>query len=242
MHPSFSHFPSLALALLSAACGTKGPGDPAPEAAVDPLRCTLVFLKTGPAKGLGADEQRAAFQGHFDNMGRLARERQLLVAGPFGKVRHDPALRGIFVLDTHDRTAAKALAETDPAFRAGIFVLDYHDLETHAPLRAMLARELEREAQAQAAGTVTKPGDHARTYALLFADDASTALPLLAAHPAVLLSGRMDGQRAFAIVDAQDAAAGRIALADIAERLGTHVFDDWFATDLVAELPRLAGG
>lgn len=232
--------PALALALVfalaCAGCGTS-PQDAA--AATEPLHCTLVFLKTGPAKGLPAEEQRAAFQGHFDNMGRLAREKRLLLAGPFGQERHDPTLRDIFVLDTADRAEANAVAATDPAARAGIFTLECHDLVTHAPLRAMLDRELQREARLEAEGKEVKPGDYARTYALLFADDAEVALPLLERHPAVLLSGRLDGTRACAIVDAENAAAARTALGDVLDRLRGPAIDDWFATDLVAELPRL---
>ena len=72
---------------------------------------TLVLIKTGPMSGkLTAEESKTAFAGHFSNMERLAEERQLLVAGPFGEKRHDPELRGLFILDSSNRSEAESLA------------------------------------------------------------------------------------------------------------------------------------
>src|SRR6187402_815215 len=74
----------------------------APEATLP--RYTLVWIRTGPKSGtLSEEENRALFAGHFANMERLAKERKLLLAGPFGKQRHASDLRGLFVLDTTDR-------------------------------------------------------------------------------------------------------------------------------------------
>lgn len=84
----------------------------------------LAILKTGPndSKVIG-DARNAAFKGHFDNMGKLAADGKLAVAGPFGT--NDKAFRGLFILAVETVEEAKKLAETDPAVKAGIFVVEY---------------------------------------------------------------------------------------------------------------------
>lgn len=84
----------------------------------------LAMLKTGPNDAtVKGDARTAAFKGHFDNMNRLADEGKLAVAGPF----NDPEkkYRGLFILAVTTVAEAKALAETDPAVKAGIFVVEY---------------------------------------------------------------------------------------------------------------------
>lgn len=84
----------------------------------------LAILKTGPNDAtIKGDPRTAAFKGHFDNMGRLANEGKLAIAGPFGQ--NDKAFRGLFILAVPTVDEAKKLAETDPAVKAGIFVVDY---------------------------------------------------------------------------------------------------------------------
>jgi uncharacterized protein len=84
----------------------------------------LAILRTGPNDTTvkGADRTKA-FEGHMANIGRLADEGKLAVAGPFGK--NDKTFRGLFILNTASVEEAQKLAETDPAIRAGIFVVDY---------------------------------------------------------------------------------------------------------------------
>ena len=89
---------------------------------------TLVYLLTGSKTNLTRDESQQIFGAHFANMQRLASEHKLLLAGPFGKVKHDPALRGLFLLDSADPAEARAWAETDPGFQAQVFALEYHPL------------------------------------------------------------------------------------------------------------------
>ena len=84
----------------------------------------LAILKTGPKDGeIKGDERKAVFKGHFDNMGRLAKEGKLAVAGPF----NDPErkYRGLFILAVPTVEEAKVLAETDPAVKAGILIVEY---------------------------------------------------------------------------------------------------------------------
>ena len=83
----------------------------------------LCILKTGPsdAKIKGKDRD-AAFAGHMANIGRLADEGKLAVAGPFEK--NDLAYRGLFIFNVSTVEDAKKLVDTDPAVKAGIFIYD----------------------------------------------------------------------------------------------------------------------
>ena len=84
----------------------------------------LAILKTGPKDGeVVGDARKALFRGHFENMGRLAKEGKLAVAGPF----NDPGkiYRGLFILAVPTVEEAKALAETDPTVKAGVLIVEY---------------------------------------------------------------------------------------------------------------------
>ncbi|MGQ0553806.1 MAG: YciI family protein [Planctomycetota bacterium] len=248
--------PAMLLGLLLGACAaSSGSGRaeaapaPTPRAESEARDLTLVFLKTGPKSGqLSPEENGRAFSGHFANMMRLAEERHLLLAGPFGEPRHDPALRGLFILDTADRQAAMALAETDPTAQLGIFQLEYHTLRTAAPLRALLEREMELEAEARRAKRTRSPGEGGRGYVLLHAADGERAMQALAPLVAeegragpVLLLGRFDHSKVFAILDATDVESARRALGAAAEQAGPLILDAWFASGQLAHLPALAG-
>ena len=231
---------TLAGSLASGCAGTGGSADP-------PARSyTLVLIKTGPNSGqLSAEETRTLFAGHFANMQRMAEERQLLMAGPFGETRHDPALRGIFVLDTGDLDRAREIASTDPPTQAGIFVLDFHALSTDAPLCAMHERVMEldaqAEAQAKAEGRERKPGEGGRSFVLLTAEDGQRAMRALRAAPAglVLMAARLDGSQTFALLDAPDPDAARARLGETASQLGPFVLDGWYASAELVHLPEL---
>lgn len=207
---------------------------------------TLVLLKTGPRSGqLPKEENEAAFAGHFANMSRLAEAGQLVSAGPFGAQRHDAALRGIFVLPTDDLEQAAAWAGTDPTTHAGVFVQELHALETDAPLARALQNDLERKARRIANGETPVPGEGARAYVLLWAEDGAAARRELSAlrtpEGGVYLLGTLDGTRAFAILDAatRDEAAERFA--PWLAALGPHELDEWFASDQLARMVAPAG-
>lgn len=200
------------------------------------LPCTLVMLRTGPARDVPKDKQQELFAGHFANMMRLAKARDLLLAGPYGEVRHAADLRGIFVLDTPDRAHAQQLAGTDPTSQAGIFALEYHDFATTAPLRALLEAEMARVAADERQGIQRPPGSGCRSYVLLTAENGEQALAALAGHTAVLIAGRLDGTKALFVLDAESCDQVPSLLGDAATHLGPHVVDAWFATDGIARL------
>jgi uncharacterized protein YciI len=211
--------------------------------AAGPRAYTLVFLKTGPKNGkLGEAENRAAFDGHFSNMARLANEHKLVVAGPYGDKRHDETLHGLFVINSAKRAEATEWAGTDPATRAGVFVLEYHDLATAAPLVAMLDSVLARDAKAVAEGRKPKPGDGARSYVLLTTDKFDAAerelTPLLKGGGVFMLA-KIDGSSAFALLDAKDVDEAQQKFAAVLDRIEGCKLDDWFATDMLAHMSEM---
>lgn len=75
----------------------------------------LVILKTGSNKIEDKEKVNALFRGHMENIGRLANDGKLVVAGPFGK--NDKEYRGIFILNVKTTAEARTLLETDPAVK-----------------------------------------------------------------------------------------------------------------------------
>jgi uncharacterized protein YciI len=81
----------------------------------------LCILKTGPKDAeIKGDERTAIFAGHFANIGRLADEGKLAVAGPFGK--NDKSYRGLYIFNVATIEEAEKLVVLDPAVKAGVFV------------------------------------------------------------------------------------------------------------------------
>jgi uncharacterized protein YciI len=75
----------------------------------------FVILKTGPNKIEDKKVLDSLFKGHMENIGRLASNGQLIVAGPLGK--NDKTYRGIFILNVKSIEEANALLETDPTIK-----------------------------------------------------------------------------------------------------------------------------
>jgi uncharacterized protein len=96
--------------------------------AASPMKLTgaayIGFLSRGakwtPEKTPQTEELQKA---HMANINRLAAEKKLVVAGPFGD---DGQLRGIFVFRVSSLAEAKELAATDPAVQAGRLTIDMH--------------------------------------------------------------------------------------------------------------------
>ncbi len=94
----------------------------------------LVLLKTGPSKVPAGAQRTAMFQGHFANIGRLASEKKLVVAGPLDG---EQELRGLFVLATSDIEEARSWVATDPVIINGEMVAEYHKFFSSAGLMAV---------------------------------------------------------------------------------------------------------
>ena len=83
----------------------------------------LCILKTGPKDAeITGDARKEIFAGHFANIGKLADEGKLAVAGPFGK--NDKNFRGLYIFNVATIEEAEKLVMLDPAVKAGVFVPD----------------------------------------------------------------------------------------------------------------------
>jgi len=83
----------------------------------------LCILKTGPKDAeVKGKERDDIFAGHFANIGKLAEEGKLAVAGPFGK--NDKSYRGLYIFNVTTIEEAEKLVVLDPAVKAGVFVPD----------------------------------------------------------------------------------------------------------------------
>lgn len=83
----------------------------------------LCILKTGPKDAeVQGDARKEIFAGHFANIGRLADEGKLAVAGPFGK--NDKSWRGLYIFNVRTIEEAEQLVVLDPAVKAGVFVYE----------------------------------------------------------------------------------------------------------------------
>jgi len=86
---------------------------------------TLVILKTGETTPKDEAEQQKLMRGHMENIGRLAEEGKLVVAGPM-LAKNDRNYRGIFILDAKTVEEAKVLLATDPAIAANVFAVEIY--------------------------------------------------------------------------------------------------------------------
>ncbi|MFT3745434.1 MAG: YciI family protein [Pyrinomonadaceae bacterium] len=81
----------------------------------------LCILKTGPKDAeFKGKERDDIFAGHFANIGNLAEQGKLAVAGPFGK--NDKTYRGLYIFNVTTIAEAEKLVVMDPAVKAGVFV------------------------------------------------------------------------------------------------------------------------
>jgi uncharacterized protein YciI len=111
---------STAAALFIAVCGVANVGngqsnEPAPRME----KYVLVLLRRGsawtPEETAATRELQKQHLGHFRKMAEAGK---LMIAGPFGD-QPDPTLRGMCIYKTSSVEEAKALAEADPAVKAG---------------------------------------------------------------------------------------------------------------------------
>lgn len=81
----------------------------------------MCILKTGPKDAeIKGKERDDIFAGHFANIGRLAEQGKLAVAGPFEK--NDRSYRGLYIFNVATIEEAEKLVVLDPAVKAGVFV------------------------------------------------------------------------------------------------------------------------
>jgi uncharacterized protein YciI len=83
----------------------------------------MAFLKRGSVKITDSTERAQLQQAHLKNIGRLAAEGKLIVAGPF--LDNQP-IRGIYIFNVTTVEEARQLTETDPAIKAGTLEMELH--------------------------------------------------------------------------------------------------------------------
>lgn len=81
------------------------------------------LLKTGPTKNISKTKQDSLFAGHMKNIGRLADEGKLALAGPFEK--NDRQYRGLFIFNVTTIAEAEKLVQTDPAIKSGLLLAEF---------------------------------------------------------------------------------------------------------------------
>ena len=83
----------------------------------------LAFLKKGPVTIVDKAKANELMMGHLKNIGRLAEEGKMVLAGP---MMDDNGLEGIFIFNVKTVAEAEALSQSDPAVKAGLFAMEYH--------------------------------------------------------------------------------------------------------------------
>lgn len=96
----------------------------------------LAILKTGPNTTANDETVSKLFRGHMDNIGKMAADGKLVVAGPMQK--NDQSYRGIFILNAKSIAEAQQMLESDPAIREKLLVAELYTWYGSAALPAYL--------------------------------------------------------------------------------------------------------
>lgn len=83
----------------------------------------MAFLKAGPNRDRTPEEAAELQKAHMDNIGRMAKEGKLVVAGPF---LDGGEIRGIYIFNVKTIEEAEALTNSDPAIKAGSLIMELH--------------------------------------------------------------------------------------------------------------------
>lgn len=96
----------------------------------------LVLLKSGTNTTADQATVNNLFRGHMENIGKLAADGKLVVAGPMQK--NDKSYRGIFILNVKTKEEANELLLTDPAIREKLLDAELYEWYGSAALPAYL--------------------------------------------------------------------------------------------------------
>jgi len=83
----------------------------------------MCFLKSGPVRSQNEEEAQALQTKHLAHINKLAEEKKVCMAGPFGD---DGEIRGILIFNTPTLEEAERLAKSDPSVQAGRLVVEIH--------------------------------------------------------------------------------------------------------------------
>lgn len=95
---------------------------------------TYIFciLKTGKNNTASDTEKQKLFEGHMQNINRLANEKKLVVAGPF--MKNERNYRGIFIFNCATIEEAQELVNSDPAVKENLLEAELTPLYCSAAL------------------------------------------------------------------------------------------------------------
>lgn len=81
----------------------------------------MAFLRKGPNREKDSLKRSELQRAHLDNIGRMAKEGTLVVAGPF---LDDSDIRGIYIFNVATVEEAQKLTETDPLIKSGGLIME----------------------------------------------------------------------------------------------------------------------
>lgn len=81
----------------------------------------MAFLKTGPNRDQDSATAAQIQNAHLENIGRMAENGDLLLAGPF---LDNSDIKGIYIFNVSSLEEAKKLTDSDPAIKAGRLVME----------------------------------------------------------------------------------------------------------------------
>jgi uncharacterized protein YciI len=103
----------------------EGQAKPEPDPKEKMRTYYMGLLRRGPAwSAERTPEVVAISKGHMDHIGEMAKSGALLVAGPFLDAKGPGDLVGVFIFGVATLDEARALAEADPAVKAGRFTVE----------------------------------------------------------------------------------------------------------------------
>ena len=94
----------------------------------------VAFLSKGTNHGLDSAAEAELQLAHLQNIGRMALEGQLALAGPF---MGEGDIRGIYIFNVKTLAEAEELTKSDPAIQAGSLVMELREWYGTAALMAV---------------------------------------------------------------------------------------------------------
>ena len=94
----------------------------------------MAFLKKGPNRDLDSAKAVELQTAHLKNIGRMAEEGKLALAGPFFG---DGDIRGIYIFAVESIEEAETLTNSDPAIQAGSLIMELKEWYGSAALMAV---------------------------------------------------------------------------------------------------------
>lgn len=86
------------------------------------VRVTKFSHPTGPNRDQSEEEAAELQKAHMANIMRMAKDGDLVLAGPFAA--NDQGMQGIYIFNVKTVAEAEALTATDPAIKAGRLVME----------------------------------------------------------------------------------------------------------------------